>query len=94
MATYEIKIQVAISATEQEVSQGARPSAEGSLRLVIGRESGQSIDHCEHALLAVNYRALREALACHLSEVSRQEAAADRRGVLKKTPRSTRSMEK
>ena len=94
MANYEIKIQVDISATEQAVSQGATPSADGSWRLVIGRESGQSIDQCEQALLAVNYRVLREALARHLSEVSKQEAEAYRPGVLKKTRRSIRSMEK
>ncbi len=94
MPNYEIKIQVDIHATEQEVTQGATPSADGSFRIVIGRESGQSIDQCEHALFAVNYPAIREALSRHLREVSRQEAEAYRGGVLKKTPRPMRSMEK
>jgi hypothetical protein len=53
---------------------------------VINRDSGQSIDPCEQALLAVNDPAIREALSRHLSEVSRQEAEAYRPGVLKKTP--------
>ena len=94
MPNYEIKIQVDIRATEQEVMQGATPSADGSFRIVIGRESGQSIDQCEQALLAVNYPAIRAALSRHLSEVSKQEAAAYGPGVLKKTPRPIRSMEK
>ncbi len=94
MPNYEIKIQVAMRATDQDVTQGAMPSADGSFRIVIGREPGQSIDQCEQALLAVNYPAIREALSRHLSEVSRQEAEAHRVGVLKKTPIPTPSMEK
>lgn len=94
MPNYEIKIQVDIRPTEQDVTQSATPSDDGSFRLVIGRESGRSIDQCEQALLAVNYPAIREALSRHLSEVSRQEAEANRPGVVKKTPIPTRSMEK
>jgi hypothetical protein len=94
MPNYEIKIQVDMSATEQEVTQSATPSADGSYRIVIDRESGQGIDQCEQALLAVNYPAIREALSRHLSEVFRQEAEVSRPGVLKKTPRPIRSMEK
>lgn len=94
MPNYEIKIQVDISPTEQDVTPHATPSADGSFRIVIGGESGQSIDQCERALLAVNYPAIREALSRHLSEVSRQEAARGGVGIVKKTPRPTRSMEK
>ena len=94
MPNYEIKIQVDIRATEQEVTPDATPSADGSFRIVMDHESGQSIDQCEHALFAVNYPAIREALSRHLSEISRQEAEAYRVGVLKKTPRPIRSMEK
>ena len=92
MPNYEIKIQVDIRATEQDVTPDATPSDDGSFRSVIGRESGQSIDQCAHALLAVNYPAMREALSRHLSEVSKQEAEAYRPGVLKKTRNPTRSM--
>ena len=94
MSNYEIKIQVDIRATENEVTKEVTQSADGSFRIVVSRESGQSIDQCEHALLAVNYPAIREALSGHLSEVSRQEAAAYSPGILKKTPRPIRSMEK
>jgi hypothetical protein len=81
MPNDEIKIQVAMRATEQDVTPDATPSDDGSFRSVIGRESGQSIDQCEQALLAVNYPAMREALSRHLSEVSKQEAEASRPGV-------------
>ena len=86
MPNYEINIQVDIRPTEQDVTPEATPSNDGGFRIVINRESGQSIDQGEQALLAVNYPAIREALSRHLSEVSRQEAEAYRPGVLKKTP--------
>ncbi len=94
MPNYEIKIQVDIRTTEQEVTQDVTPSADGSFRIVMDRASGESIDQCEQALFAVNYPALREALSRHLSEVSRQEAARGGIGSVKKTPSPTRSMEK
>ena len=86
MPNYEINIQIDIRATDQDVTPDATPADDGSFRIVIDRDSGQSIDHCEHALLAVNYPAIREALSRHLSEVCRQAAEAYRPGVLKKTP--------
>ena len=94
MPNYEITIQVDIRPTEQDVTQSATPSADGSFRLVIGGASGRSIDQCEQAVLAVNYPAIREVLSRHLSEVSRQEAATHGPGVVKKTPRPTRSTAK
>jgi hypothetical protein len=94
MPNYEIKIQVDIRPTEQDVTANATPCADGSFRIVIGGDSGQSIDQCERALLAVNYPAIREALSRHLSEVSKQAAAAYRPGVLKKTSHPIRSMVK
>ena len=94
MPNYEIKIQVEISPTDQDVISGATPSGDGSFRIVMSRDSAQSIDQCEQALLAVNYPAIREALSCHLSEMSKEEAARGRIGVLKKTPIPIRSTEK
>ncbi|MFQ5652600.1 MAG: hypothetical protein ACE5IY_21925 [bacterium] len=94
MSNYEIKIQVDISKTEKEVTQGAHQSADGSFGIVVSGASGQSIDQCEQALLATNYPAIREALSRHFSEVSKQEADSYHVGMLKKTPRRMRSMEK
>ena len=86
MPNYEINIQVKIRATDQDVTPEATPSNDGGFRIVINRDSGQSIDQGEQALLAVHDPAIREALSRHLSEVSRQEAEVYRPGVLKKTP--------
>jgi hypothetical protein len=63
MPNYEIKVQVDIRPTEQDVTPNVAPCDDGSFRIVIGRDCGQSIDPCEQALLAVNYPAIREALA-------------------------------
>ena len=90
MSNYEIKIQVDIRPTEQDVSADVTPSAGGSFRVIMSPESSESIDQCEHALLALNYPVIREALSRHLSEMSRQKSAAYGVGVLKKTPRPTR----
>ena len=94
MPNYEIKIQVAICPTEQDVTSEVTPCADGSFRVVMSHESGQRIDPCEQALLAVNYPTIREALARHLSEVSKAKAEAYGVGVSKKTPSRTRSMAK
>lgn len=91
MSNYEIKIQVEICPTEQDVTSEVTPCADGSFRVVMSHESGQRIDQCEQALLALNYPVLREALSRHLSEVSKHKAETYGVGVLKKTPRPTRS---
>ena len=93
MSNYEITIHVDMRETEQEVTQGAQHSPDGRFRIVISREAGQSIDHCEQALLAANYPAMREALSRHCSEVSQQAAEGYRPGRRKKPPRPIRSME-
>ena len=94
MPNYEIKVQVDIRPTEQDVTPNVAPCDDGSFRIVIGRDCGQSIDPCEQALLAVNYPAIREALARHLSKVSQEKAEAYGVGVSKKTPSPTPSMAK
>lgn len=81
MSNYEINLQIDIGKTESEITKGATQSGDGCFRMVMSGESGRSIDQCEHALLAVNYPAIREALSRHCSEVSRQAAAAYGPGV-------------
>jgi len=94
MPNYEIQIQVTIRETDADVSPAAQQSVDGSFRTVVSGVSGQNIDACEQAVLAVNYPALREALSRHFSEVAHQEASRGRVGLVKKTPRPTRSMAK
>jgi hypothetical protein len=50
MPNYEIKIQVDIRPTEQDVTSDVTPSSDGSFRVIMGPESAQSIDQCEQAL--------------------------------------------
>ena len=94
MPNYEIQIQVTIRETAAAVSPDAQQAGDGSFRRVVSGASGERIDACEQAVLAVNYPAVREALSRHFSEVSQQEAARGRVGMVKKTPPPTRSMEK
>ena len=85
MSNYEIKIQIAIQKTDHEKTNGVEAMPEKGFRLVISQESAQSIDESEKALLLANYPALRQALADHLSEMSREDAERHRIGSLKKT---------
>ena len=94
MSNYEIQIQVHIRKTDDDVTQDVHQGEDGHFRTVVSRASGQSIDACEQALLAVNYPALRDALSHHLSEVSQEEASRGGIGRVKKTPAPTRSMAK
>lgn len=94
MSNYEIQVQVHIRKTDDDVTEEVHQAGEGEFRTVVSGVSGQSIDACEQALLAVNYPALRDALSAHLSEVSKEEAARGGIGWVKKTPPPTRLMEK
>ena len=94
MSNYEINIQVDIHPTEQDLTSDVTPSADGRFRIVVSRESAQSIDQCEQALLAVNYPAIREALARHLSAVCKEKAEGYGVGVVKKTSVPTPSTAK
>ncbi len=94
MSNYEIQIQINIRPTDDTVTPAAHQSADGSFRTVVSGASGQSIEECEQALLAVNYPALREAFSRHVSEVSQQEAARGGVGRVKKPSGPTQSMAK
>jgi hypothetical protein len=53
MPNYEINIQVKIRATDQDVTPEATPSNYRGFRIVINRDSGQSIDPCEQAFAGI-----------------------------------------
>ena len=91
MSNYEIQIQVHLRKTDHDITKDVYQAGDGDFRTVISGASGRSIDACEQALLAVNHPALRAALSGHLSEMSKEEAARSRIGVLKKTPIPIRS---
>ena len=95
MSNYEIVIKIDIQKTEKATSSdGAIKCADGSFRITLPEESAQSIDACENALLRTNFPALRDALASHLSSISKEEADSFPFGRLKKTQPPTQSMEK
>ena len=85
VSNYKIKVRIDIEKSDDPVSENVNQAADGSFRIVIPKESAQSIDRCEKALLNISYPAIREALSYHLSEISRQEADNYMPGFLKKT---------
>lgn len=92
MSNYHIKINIEINKTEEEMTAGPEKQLDGSFRMVISREEGQSIDQCEQALLSTNFPAIREALSLHLSGVSEEEAGHQwnsSSGFVKKTRQPT-----
>lgn len=91
MLNYAIQIQVHIRKTDDDITEEVYQAGDSDFRTVVSSASGQSIDACAQALLAVNYPALRDALSRHLSEVSHEEAARGRIGRINKTPRPTQS---
>lgn len=89
MSNYEIVIKIDIQKTGNLVSNEVNKGNDGSFRIVIPKESAQSIDICEKALLNTNYPAIRQALSSHLSAISKEEADAFIVGSLKKTQQNT-----
>jgi len=71
---YKIKVRVEIEACADTTTDGPIKKGVGAFERVISAEQAHSIDECEQILLQTNYEAVRDALACHLSAVSRQYA--------------------
>jgi hypothetical protein len=73
MATnYKLKVQVEIVKCADDVTDAPGKEGVGIFEHVIPAAQAHSIDECEQSLLQTNYAALRDALAHHLSAVSRQ----------------------
>ena len=95
MSNYEIIIKIDIQKTENAaLTDDTSKCDDGSFRITLPEKSAQSIDACEKALLRTNFPALRDALASHLSSISKEEADSYHFGRLKKTQPPTQSMEK
>ena len=76
MGNYKIKVQVEIvECSDTELSSPNKIEA-GSFEMKINEAQAISIDDCEQALLQTNYAAVRDALAQHLSEVSKKSLRA------------------
>ena len=73
MSRYRISVEVKIEESDEKVDTNPVEQAEGSFRLVIPDEIATSIDDCEQALLRTNFAAVRQAVAAHLSAVSKKK---------------------
>ena len=73
MGRYEIAVTIEIKECEDPVDQNPVEQADGSYRLVISEKTASSIDECEQALLQTNYAAVRQAVAAHLTDLSKKK---------------------
>ena len=73
MRRYQICVEVKIEESEEAVDRTPVEQADGSFRLVISEQTASSIDDCEQALLRTNYAAVRQAIATHLSALSKKK---------------------
>lgn len=73
MKRYRIWVEVKIEESDEAVDRNPVEQADGSFRLVIPEATAHSIDECEQALLRTNYAAVRQAIAAHLSAVSKKK---------------------
>jgi hypothetical protein len=71
---YKIKVQVEIEACADPTADRPIKKGIGTFEQVISAEQAHSIDECEQIVLQTHYEAVRDALAHHLSAVSRQYA--------------------
>ena len=76
MSRYRISVEVKIEESEEAIDTNPVEQADGSFRLVVSDETASSIDECEQALLRTKYAAVRQAIALHLSAVSKKKPAS------------------
>ena len=76
MSQYEITVEIKIQECEGSVDTNPVEQADGSFRLVLPEEMASSIDDCEQALLRTNFAAVRQAIAAHLSTLSKKKPAS------------------
>jgi hypothetical protein len=73
MSRYCITVHVAIEESDQAHHRVPLEQADGSFQLVLSERQASSIDECEQALLKTNYAAVRQALATHLTALSKKK---------------------
>ena len=73
MTNYKIKVRVEIVASDEPAQTRPIQGDDGTFELNITPAQACSIDDCEQALLQANYPAIREAIAKHLSELSKKK---------------------
>ena len=73
MSQYEISVEIKIKECAGSVDTNPVEQADGSFRLVIPDATASSIDECEQAFLRTNFAAVRQAIAAHLSTLSKKK---------------------
>ncbi len=73
MSRYCIKVHVEIEESDHALHRTPLEQADGSFALVLSERQASSIDDCEQALLQTNYAAVRQALAAHLTRLSKKK---------------------
>lgn len=73
MSRYRISVEVKIEESDEGVEGNPVEQADGSFRVVIPEATASSIDECEQALLRTNYAAVRQAMAAHLTALSKKK---------------------
>lgn len=71
---YRIKVRIEIEECADVPTTAPQKKGTGTFEWTVSAQQAHSIDECEQLLLQTNYAALRDALAHHLSAVSRQYA--------------------
>ena len=74
MSTYKVRVQIEMIPCDEAPTTTPITESDGSLSLVLSEADAVNIDACEQALLQTTYPMLRETLATHLSEMSKQKA--------------------
>jgi len=74
MSTYKICVQITIMPCDEVPTQTPGQERNGSLSIVLSEDDAIKIDTCEQALLQTTYPMRRDALASHVSPVSKRKA--------------------
>jgi hypothetical protein len=83
MAKYKINVQIEFVECDDTAKNEINRTSNVCLSLVINEQDAINIDHCEKSVLQTAYPALREAVAQHLSEMSKKKLKNDPRRVEK-----------
>ena len=79
MSQYKIRVQIEMIPCDDAPTHEPVKDHDGSLSIVLSEPDAINIDTCEQALLQTTYPRLRDALATHLSEVSKKKPLSSRR---------------
>lgn len=78
MSQYKIRVQIEMIPCDDAPTNTPIHGHDGSLSIVLSEADAIKIDACEQALLQTTYPKLREALATHLSEMSKKKPGSSR----------------